>query len=32
MQILQPTIGLIPGTPMEEFEQRLKELKGIATL
>ena len=30
MQI-QPIIGLIPGTPMEELEEELKELKGIAT-
>ena len=27
----QPTIGLSPGTPMEELEEGLKELKGIAT-
>jgi hypothetical protein len=32
MQILQPTIVLNPGTPMEEFGERLKEMKGIATL
>jgi hypothetical protein len=27
----QPTIGLSMGTPMEELEKELKELKGIAT-
>ena len=27
----QPTIGLSPGTPMEELGEGLKELKGIAT-
>jgi hypothetical protein len=28
----QSTIILSPGTPMEELGERLKELKGIATL
>jgi hypothetical protein len=27
----QSTIGLSPGTPMEELGEGLKELKGIAT-
>ena len=27
----QPTIGLIMGSPMEELEKGLKELKGFAT-
>ena len=27
----QTTIGLSPGTPMEELWEGLKELKGIAT-
>ena len=29
---LHSTIGLRSGTPMEELEEGLKELKGIATL
>jgi hypothetical protein len=31
MQILIANHGLSPGTPMEELEERLKELKGIST-
>jgi len=29
--MIQPTIRLSPGTPMEELGERVKELKGIAT-
>jgi hypothetical protein len=31
MQILQPTIGLNPGTPMEEVREGLRELKQMTT-
>ena len=27
---IQPNIGLIPGTPVDELGEELKELKGIA--
>jgi hypothetical protein len=29
---LQPTIGLSRGSPIEELEKGMKELKGFATL